>query len=358
MKKSIVFKWFVLTSVLFFCIFFTIVLTQNYFFKKHYIQNKEDNLKRYVDEFKEFEADDNFEKISESHYMEKNVWLSVLDKFGNLKGVDSYYIVVEIDGDKGDRLKIPMYSFSGEFSSNVFELIKLDDYVIIDAVDLGDKLLPYQIQNNSAGIINLSIANKIHGPNVSEDYSQVKTSVLRGRVVEVNFSEDLNFPYSERLFINQILEFQSKLIKMEEGLIKDDEVISLVENFVEYRILISPIEMSGESSYVFSMTSLQPVDEAVSVMKQIYPYYLLVSFLILILLAFVFSKQMAKPLIKINQVTEKIANMDFTDSLSVNTEDEIGQLSKNINYLSNEMETYIGQLKLDLDKEKRLETTT
>ncbi|WP_258876477.1 HAMP domain-containing sensor histidine kinase [Clostridium sp. CM028] len=48
--------------------------------------------------------------------------------------------------------------------------------------------------------------------------------------------------------------------------------------------------------------------------------------------------------------------MDFTEKLPVRSADEIGQLSQNINYLSNQMEVYIGQLKQDLDKERKLET--
>ncbi|WP_242832356.1 cell wall metabolism sensor histidine kinase WalK [Desulfosporosinus orientis] len=39
------------------------------------------------------------------------------------------------------------------------------------------------------------------------------------------------------------------------------------------------------------------------------------------------------------------------------SEDEIGQLSANINDLSRQIELYIGRLKQDLDKEKQLEKT-
>ncbi|RYD02182.1 hypothetical protein N752_27405 [Desulforamulus aquiferis] len=105
------------------------------------------------------------------------------------------------------------------------------------------------------------------------------------------------------------------------------------------------------------MTSLQPVDEAISVIRQFYPYFFGFAFICVIFLAFIFSKWLAKPLISINRLTGKIANMDFTEKLPVRSADEIGQLSQNINYLSNQMEAYIGQLKQDLDKERQLENT-
>ncbi len=68
-----------------------------------------------------------------------------------------------------------------------------------------------------------------------------------------------------------------------------------------------------------------------------------------------FSKWLAKPLIAINRVTGKIANMDFTERLPVYSDDEVGKLSQNINYLSSQMEAYIHKLKEDINKERKLE---
>ncbi len=45
----------------------------------------------------------------------------------------------------------------------------------------------------------------------------------------------------------------------------------------------------------------------------------------------------------------------FQDKLSIKSKNEIGELSSNINQLSERMEGYINQLKTDLEKEKRHE---
>lgn len=87
------------------------------------------------------------------------------------------------------------------------------------------------------------------------------------------------------------------------------------------------------TEYIFAMNSLQPVDEAISVIRQFYPYFFGIIVLCVILLAFIFCKWLAKPLISINQITGKIANMDFTEKLPLHSTDEIGQLSQNINYM-------------------------
>ncbi|MFH3574867.1 histidine kinase dimerization/phospho-acceptor domain-containing protein, partial [Acinetobacter baumannii] len=52
-----------------------------------------------------------------------------------------------------------------------------------------------------------------------------------------------------------------------------------------------------------------------------------------------------------------IMKFQFQDKLSIKSKNEIGELSSNINQLSERMEGYINQLKTDLEKEKKLEQT-
>jgi len=154
-----------------------------------------------------------------------------------------------------------------------------------------------------------------------------------------------------------VKKFQVSLLADSAKPLQQTEELSTTVNFVEYRIIIKPVVENGELRYIFAMTSLQPVDEAISVMRQFYPYFGVFAILCVIFLAFIFSRWLVRPLISINQITGKIADMDFSEKLPVRSEDEIGQLSGNINHLSRRMEAYIGQLQQDLDKEKKLENT-
>ena len=54
---------------------------------------------------------------------------------------------------------------------------------------------------------------------------------------------------------------------------------------------------------------------------------------------------------------QKIMGFEFKDQLSIKSKNEIGELSSNINQLSERMKGYIDQLKEDLEKEKKLEQT-
>lgn len=138
----------------------------------------------------------------------------------------------------------------------------------------------------------------------------------------------------------------------------ESEMTDYKENDINYKIFIKPIkDTTGETIYIFAMTSLQPVDEAVQMLKGYYVYLILFVLLLVVLASFYYSKKIAKPLLQINDMTSKIANLDFSEKIPIVSKDEIGTLSHNINTLSATLNKHIDQLQQDIEKEKRLEHT-
>ncbi|MEG6615988.1 HAMP domain-containing sensor histidine kinase [Peptococcaceae bacterium 1198_IL3148] len=360
MKKSIVFKWFVLTALLFSTMFLFIGITQNYFFEKYYIDKKADALQQNMNEYSDLAAKKGTEAASEELYKNNHVWITKLDEYGRIWNVENYYIEVKLKDESQGNLQIPMYSFEGKFFSDILSSLKVGDEVIIDTVNIAGERIPYQISTDSTGVVNLNIANKLHGRNADKAYSHLTTGLFRGTITKTAFPERMEyiaFPYQERYFLQQVKEFQAGLLANNANPLQRTEELSATENFAQYKIIIKPVVENGVTRYIFAMTSLQPVNEAIAVIRQFYPYFFGLSLLCIIVLAFIFSKWLAKPLLSINRITGQIANLDFTEKLPVRSEDEIGQLSQSINELSSRIEAYIGKLKQDLDKEKQLENT-
>ncbi|MEH7244614.1 HAMP domain-containing sensor histidine kinase, partial [Bacillus sp. JJ269] len=116
-------------------------------------------------------------------------------------------------------------------------------------------------------------------------------------------------------------------------------------------------EKDGSFTYIFTMASLQPVDEAIQMVKDYYIYFIGFVVVLILLASFYYSKQIAKPLLRINDRTKQIAQLDFTERIPITSKDEIGELSNNINILSNKVHTHIEQLEQDIEKERKLENT-
>lgn len=84
-------------------------------------------------------------------------------------------------------------------------------------------------------------------------------------------------------------------------------------------------------------------------------YIYLISLFIALILAFLLSRTITRPIRKISRVTQEIANNDFSIKLKEKRRDEIGQLAISINTMSRNLNETIGKLNTEIDHVKELE---
>ena len=132
------------------------------------------------------------------------------------------------------------------------------------------------------------------------------------------------------------------------------------ENSSRNLISITPNNEKGE--VIFALSSLQPVNEAVSVIQQFYLYFYIGAAVFIVILSFVYSNMIAKPLVKINKVATKMAQLDFAEKCEVKSQDEIGNVASSLNFLSENLDEALTSLRNankkleeDIDKERKLE---
>ena len=92
--------------------------------------------------------------------------------------------------------------------------------------------------------------------------------------------------------------------------------------------IIAPMSLQSENdSILISVSSVQPIKEAATVIRSFY-IYLFIGFLIVaIFLSKIYSKLISKPLINLNNVAKRMSTLDFDAKCEVNSDDEIGNLS-------------------------------
>lgn len=379
MKKGIVFKLFVLTTALCLLILAIIYFGQTVFFKKYYVHQKVENVKASLETFaQDYVNQDNhtveIERLEQEFYRDHNTWVTVLDQLGNIKESNDYSIEVGINDVRGDNfadktIKIPLYSFVNfEGIRHGNEFLRKGNDTVIQVLRKGTEVIPYRMSTDNFALTweNNQIAKKEHElfPNgFEEDRNNEKfpSLYLYGTITKTTLpakNEAIRFIYSNHLFLDRIRAFQAELLlkKVEEATATLEGTYE--ENDIQYKQFVMAIkDKEGKNAYLFAMTSLQPVDEAVQMIQDYY-LYLIVFVLVLILLAsFYYSKGIARPLLRINQTTKKITELDFSEKLPITSKDEIGDLSRNINELSDTLHSYIQKLQHDIEKEKQLEHT-
>ncbi|MEK4915036.1 sensor histidine kinase [Bacillus sp. FSL E2-8887] len=397
MRNGIVLKLFTLTTALCMLILATIFIGQTIFFKQYYANRKVEDIKVNLNSFAKNYLNyagsaEEVQKLEQDFLRENNTWITTLDQNGNLKHVDDFYFEVTIDRRQqksfGQQIfKIPLGNLVNieEIDNKLSEKF-LGQEIYFSGVRKEESFIPFSF---SLGKQNLSGSNKPlekafnekmikldqekkkaaeeqvvkeKKPAVQEQAAQELDAVIVGRVTKVQFPDvkgPVNPIYKNSLFLDSIKEFQTDLLLKENDHIQySTQIMDYEKNDIKYKLLIKPKkEKDGSVTYIYAMASLQPVDEAVQMVQDYYIYIIAFVVVLIFLASFYYSKQIAKPLLKINDTTKKIAHLDFTEKIPITSKDEIGDLSQNINTLSNKLHSHIGQLEQDIEKERKLENT-
>ncbi|EEM51207.1 hypothetical protein bthur0006_44580 [Bacillus thuringiensis serovar kurstaki str. T03a001] len=374
----------------------TIFIGQTIFFKQYYANRKVEDIKVNLNSFEKNYLNyagnaEEIQKLEQDFLRENNTWITTLDKNGNLKHADDFYFEVTIDRRQqksfGQQIfKIPLGNLVNieEIDNKLSEQF-LGQEIYFSGVRKEDSFIPFSFSLSKQ---NLSGSNKPlekafnekmsklneekkraveeqlvkeKKPAVQEQAAQELGVYIGGRVTKVQLPDvkgPVNPIYKNGIFLDSIKEFQTNLLLKESKPIQyTTQTMDYEKNDIKYKLLIKPIEKDGSVTYIYAMASLQPVDEAVQMVQDYYIYIIAFVVVLILLASFYYSKQIAKPLLKINDTTKKIAQLDFTEKIPITSKDEIGDLSKNINVLSNKLHSHIGQLEEDIEKERKLENT-
>ncbi|GAA0593765.1 HAMP domain-containing sensor histidine kinase [Virgibacillus siamensis] len=379
MKKGIVLKLFLLTTLLCMLIIATIYIGQTVFFKQYYATQKVNDIKTSIQSFKKeyLKAGKNsqaIKRLEQDFYQEHSTWITTLDSVGNIKYTNDFSVKIHSDAsptkDLTNRdITIPLYSFIGlEDIERVKFNLEQGKRIMVNGVIKDDTVIPAILTRRKRNFVleNTLLSEELYGNRTETESAEIEPSPAGGsRIYLTGKIKKLQLPvgavrstiYTNRVFIEQIKQFQVNLL-FNDNYNGHAKTMDYEQNDINYKILIRPIkDANGETTYIFAMTSLQPIDEAVQMLEDYYVYLIIFVLLLIVLASFYYSKKIAKPLLQINDTTSKIANLDFSESIPVRSKDEIGALSHNINSLSTTLHSHINQLQEDIEKEKQLENT-
>ncbi|MGN4423798.1 ATP-binding protein [Bacillus cereus group sp. MYBK30-1] len=378
-NRSIVFKLFLLTSTLFTIIFLLFFLGQSLFLEKFYINKKvktvQTAFEKFVDNYEK--SDQSFEetrKLKQEFHDKTNAEMQFLDSNGIIKSENNYYIDVA-NPDNNQTYSIPLNNLLTPEEYNKFENLglKKDGIIHVEGFIQGNIITPIELTINY---------NRWRNENLNSDFQSISGNPSKNRLTnryktmsqisftgvisklhlpskaEVRLANDIETLQAVDYFANTIRQGTSNSNQLNTYILDSGENI-------KNSIFVKPIMENGKiKEYAFAIASLQPVNEAMLVLKDYYVYALIIVFLVIILLSFYYSKIIVKPLIKINRVTKKMANFDFSEKLPVAADDEIGGLSSSINTLSVNLKDRIDRLNVantklqqDIERERQLEKT-
>ncbi|MYW22395.1 HAMP domain-containing protein [Bacillus thuringiensis] len=390
MRRKIVFQLFSLTFLLCCMIIAVIFFGQMYVTKYLYIDKEKESVQKQLQQYEKYygshsQDEKKMQNLETTYANQHGILIARLNKEADIKILPSgdYYIKV-IDKNKPTRSSKVVFNnlinakkdMDSNFSIIITSLInKLNNIADMNTVskDVANKDIVVPISLKIKGYDGKFMQDQITRHLVTsaqKGYGLIKEGELEklyryeGIVTELNFpiynnqSKD-NTMYGNEVFANRILQFQGEWLGDKVKLEGEKWTQSEIEiSGIRYLETIKPILKNGQvEELIYTMSSLQPITKASDLMSDYYIYIVAFVLVLSLIMSFYYSRIITKPLLKINEATKKIMEFEFQNQLSIKSKNEIGELSANINQLSDRMEGYINQLKGDLEKEKQLEQT-
>lgn len=386
MKAGIVYKLFLLTTGLCLLVLASILLGQTIFFKQAYVHHKVETVKDALRSVREDEAvragnPEALLRLERTFYEQTSAWLAVLDEKGFLKGTDDFRMGVRLERTdafpalSGASITIPLYTVmdveqaSPDHPLFPVTLTQAGQRIAMEGVMLREQWYPQRIGRSAS---NLREENRLENrqliqkefevvprfANPTEYHNRYPSVLVHGTVTDVRMPQGAQASrYANRLLLDRVKAFQADLLYGDDAE-QASSIIDYVEHEIPYKIFVERITyQAGKPVYLFAMTSLQPVNEATGVMRNYYGYIAVGTLLLVLLVSFYASRTIAAPLLRIDAMTQQMAKLDFTERIPIRSADEIGNLSRNINQLSEMLQAHIARLEQDVEREKRLEET-
>lgn len=359
-----------------FIAFFTIWMSGHFFFFGSYYENITSNalrnsVKELADEYVTLESS---EKINEAIVRlanEGDAYYSVLNQNGDILFMVSYELVVKpADGGENMRFSLDSAIHDESFIKTKFaedSQITVSYAVFDDNNAKANIYFPDSIEykgkvwKNDFGRPGIRPQE-----NNSGEQKMPRLMSVTGDIVSVTLPNQQNsrFSIQRNEAAGVLMNFREKLLagfSPKNGL-NEEYVFSEFSDANKYCVAVRKINKNGNDEYICGVLPMKNIFEAIAATRGFTIILFLLMLVLMCIVAWIFSHAITKPVIEINNVTEKMKRLDFSQKCAVDSSDELGRLAENVNEMSDKLDETIGELleankklKSDIESERRLE---
>lgn len=378
-RRSVVARLFMLTAAVF-ALFLTVtILAQLLFFEKFYLHSKVDLLTEGTEEFVDRYTREGWDvaginrqrTLFENKY---NAQMAIITPDGREQYGDGLDIMLQLEdgavvtarlGETGILDKLERLREAG--TDVIIEGIRSESGQIIPLriENAANKQVIYAENPDHVSLTPLGDGGSITDQNNAGSIDTVKVS---GSIIYIDLSGSAqeNMPLARQELWAGVDEWFHRL-RMGQIVMNSDSITNYLykdtKNGFESIMMINPVYHDGDVKELVVVSSpMQPVTEAVQVLQKYYYYIVVIAVLCILLLSFFYSRFVSRPLLELNRIAGKMARLDFTEKSPVSSADELGDLSRSLNHMSENLDRNMKNLKManeklkrDMDKEKKLE---
>ena len=242
-------------------------------------------------------------------------------------------------------------------NKRIFTMISLLLIIVFSILFLMNGVLlgKYYRIHKKAQIIN--VANEVKKNN----YQNIR-DIEEKNNLRVEILDEMQLRSTLNRFSSGPFEHFEKNIKVKD-LSKDRVILTFQgKGMQNNEMMILVIEKIEKNSFLIVHSPIYAIGEALKVSSNFTIFALIIAVLLSVVVSIIISKKISKPVLEISVVAEKISNLEFEKRIEIARDDEVGDLAKAINKMSDSLRITIEdlkisneRLKLEIQKEKEID---
>jgi len=135
----------------------------------------------------------------------------------------------------------------------------------------------------------------------------------------------------------------------------------LMDQRLGTNFLVLASRLNNNQALVLS-TPLSAIDENAAIANKFFMFTGLITIVLGGLAVFIFTGRFTKPILELNDIAQRMSKLDFSKKYQVKSDDEVGQLGKSINSLSDQLDQAIlnlteanKKLREDIEQERKID---
>lgn len=343
--KKLSVQLFSITFVIMVLIIAVIMIFQFVFFDKFYESYRKNQLKNSLDEAVFLLENDD---MSYSDYVflqgqlmfNKNAFLFIHDVNGNdisneLKKTQEYYLYEGIN-QAGENIE---FILSEEDIINFSQQTINYDYDI--NCDQLDKIIEVGASYN---ILYSRIFDNVYDVNFIENSTEDNLGIMifgfgQLEKITITNSQIASDELVSQMYVRDYATIGLRSVFVSEGL------VSFSSGYETINISQTVTSKTGVEYTIIAEMSLESTKDAAYALATYSPYFFMFAFTCALLVAYIYSKKVAKPIAKISMVASDMSRLDFDKKIDIEHNNEIGILATSLNSLSANLQNSIEELK-------------
>lgn len=235
------------------------------------------------------------------------------------------------------------------------------------------QLLPYYYEYTERNSLSKSIGEVKELNQNDADYSDQISNVERkynvsleiyttgGRLIYPSWAELPSSIQSVSDFFEYFSNYQRNVDVIEEK-VEDGVVFQIQQDVNTGTQYLSCVSSLGDTQLIEAFTPRSTIEINASIADSLVWKLATIVLIFAFVSVFWYSRKITNPIIDMNRVTKKMVNMDFSQKCTVTRSDELGELGKSINHLSDTLDRTLQdlkkkneRLKSDIEWERRQE---